>query len=171
MSLSTTWFPGQVEVYRRIVSALSLLPVDAIVTTGGMATAQQLSPPANVSVVEFADHTAIMPTVDLVVSHGGHSTTMKALINGVPCLVIPMHPLMDQPLVGSAIQDAGLGLTLKKSAKSAVIAEAIRSIIADPRFRAAAHDVARRERAADGSRTAADHLARLLRPDAGVREG
>ncbi len=162
VSLSTTWFPGQVDVYRRIVAALSNLPFDAIVTTGGMATAQQLAPPANVSVVPFADHAAILPTVDLVVSHGGHSTTMKAVANGVPCLVIPMHPLMDQPMVGASIQDAGLGLTLKKSSGRAAIGAAIASIVGDSRFRTTAVEAARRQRETGGRGIAADSLMRLL---------
>ncbi len=162
VSLSTTWFPGQVGVYRRIVAALATLPVDAIVTTGGMATAEQLAPPANVSVVPFADHAEILPAVALVVTHGGHSTTMKAVAGGVPCLVIPMHPLMDQPMVGAAIQDAGLGLTLKKGARPAAIRSAIATILADPRFRAAAAEAAGRQRASGGPGAAADSLVRLL---------
>lgn len=162
VSLSTTWFPGQVDVYRRIVAALKSLPVDAIVTTGGMATTQELDPPANVSVVAFADHAAILPTVDLAITHGGHSTTMKAVASGVPCLVIPMHPLMDQPMVGGAIQDAGLGRTLKKSAKPRAIGAAIMSIVGDQRFRAAAVDASRRERESGGPGVAADAIVRVL---------
>ncbi len=162
VSLSTTWFPGQVDAYRRIVAALAGLPVDAIVTTGGMATSQELAPPPNVTVVPFADHEALLPTVALVVCHGGHSTTMKAVAAGVPVLVIPMHPLLDQPMVGAAIQDAGLGLTLKKSSSPARIREAIVSILGNPRFRAAAVDAAGRQRAADGPVVGADALVRLL---------
>ena len=65
VSLSTAWFPGQVDVYRRIVAALATLPVDAIVTTGGIATSEELVPPPNVNVLGFADHSAILPTTDL----------------------------------------------------------------------------------------------------------
>ncbi len=162
VSLSTTWFPGQVETYRRVVAALRGLPVDAIVTTGGMATTAELAPPPNVEVVEFADHAAILPTVSLVVCHGGHSTTMKAVASGVPLLVIPMHPLMDQPMIGKAIARAGLGLTLKKSAKPAAIAEAMTTILADPSFAAAAADAATRVRRASGVAVAADALLLLL---------
>jgi UDP:flavonoid glycosyltransferase YjiC (YdhE family) len=162
ISLSTTWFPGQIGAYRRIVAAVANLPVDAIVTTGGMATAEQLEPPANVTVVPFADHAAILPTVAVVVCHGGHSTAMKAVASGVPLLVIPMHPLMDQPMIGAAIQDAGLGLTLKKRANSAAIRAAIVGMLADPRFGAAAADAANRQREAQGPRMAADSLLRLL---------
>jgi len=162
VSLSTTWFPGQVDAYRRIVAALAGLPVDAIVTTGGMATAHELQPSPNVSVVAFADHEAILPEVALVVCHGGHSTTMKAVMAGVPVLVIPMHPLMDQPMIGAAIQDAGLGLTVKKRASSATIQTAILSILGDPGYKATALKVAARQRAENGSETGANVLLRLI---------
>lgn len=162
VSLSTTWFPGQVDVYRRIVAAMGALPMDAIVTTGGMATSSELEPPANVTVVPFADHAALLPTVDLVVTHGGHSTTMKAIANGVPCLVIPMHPLMDQPVVGKAVQDAGLGLVIKKRAKPEAIEAAIASIVGNPDFRAAALDASRRQRETGGPDVAAEAIVRLL---------
>lgn len=162
VSLSTTWFPGQVDAYRRIVSALSTLPVDAIVTTGGMATAEELHPSPNVSVVAFADHETIMPTVALVVCHGGHSTTMKAVIAGAPVLVIPMHPLMDQPMIGAAIQDAGLGLTVKKGASAATIRAAILSILGEPSYTATALEVATRQRAENGPETGADALLRMM---------
>ncbi len=127
-----------------------------------MATADELAPPSNVSVLAFADHNAILPTVDLLVTHGGHSTTMKAVANGVPCLVIPMHPLMDQPMVGAAIRDAGIGLTLKKSATSEAIGAAVATILGDSRFRTAALDAAHRQGSVGGATTAADVLERLL---------
>jgi UDP:flavonoid glycosyltransferase YjiC (YdhE family) len=162
VSLSTTWFPGQVDVYRRIVAALASIPADAIVTTGGMVSGDDLAPPPNVTVVDFADHAALLPTVDLVVSHGGHSTAMKAVANGVPCLIIPMHPLMDQPMVGAAIRDAGLGLTLPKRSGSPAIRAVIVSLLDDPRFRIAAVTASDRQRGLGGSKTAAGTLEQLL---------
>jgi UDP:flavonoid glycosyltransferase YjiC (YdhE family) len=162
VSLSTTWFPGQVDVYRRIVAALASIPADAIVTTGGMVSGDDLAPPSNVTVVDFADHAALLPTVDLVVSHGGHSTAMKAVANGVPCLIIPMHPLMDQPMVGAAIRDAGLGLILPKRSGSSAIRSGIVSLLDDSRFRIAAVAAADRQRDLGRSKTAADTLEQLL---------
>ena len=162
VSLSTVWLPGQVDAYRRIVSALAELPVDAIVTTGGMATPEQLAPPPNVTVVGFTDHAALLPTIDLVVDHGGHSTTMKAVISGLPVLVIPMHPMIDQPMIGKAIQKAGLGLTLKKSAEPDAIRKAIAAMLADQSFRDRANEAAERHADAGGPTVAADALSRLL---------
>ncbi|MGO4301238.1 glycosyltransferase [Leifsonia sp. RAF41] len=163
VSFSTAWMPGQVDVYRRTIAALASLPAEAIVTTGGRATAEELPSAPNVTVLGFADHDAILPTVDLLITHGGHSTAMKAIANGVPCLVIPMHPLMDQPMVGAAIQDAGLGLRIKKSAPPEAIAKSITTILAEPGYRAAAREAARREVAGDGPAAAADQVEQVLR--------
>lgn len=162
VSLSTLWLPGQVDVYRRILAALAALPVDAIVTTGGQVAPDDLNAPPNVSVVGYVDHAEILPTVDLVICHGGHSTTMRALISGTPVLVIPMHPMIDQPMVGSAIQRAGDGLSISKKAQPAEIGAAVTRILGTPSFGLAAAEVARRQVTSGGVSVAADALVALL---------
>ena len=67
-------------------------------------------------------HAEVLPRAAAVVGHGGHSTTMRALAHGVPVLVMPMHPLLDQPMVGAAVARAGAGLVLPRTAPSARIA-------------------------------------------------
>ena len=57
-----------------------------------------------------------MPQVSLVVGHGGHATTMLALAHDLPVAVMPMHPLLDQPMVGQALETAGAGRLLGKEA-------------------------------------------------------
>jgi len=163
VSLSTLWLPGQVDVYRRILSALAELPVDAIVTTGGQATPNDLNAPPNVEVVGYVDHAEILPTVDLVICHGGHSTTMRAVISGTPVLVIPMHPLIDQPMVGAAIQKAGVGLTIAKKARPAEIREAVARLLGTPSYRLAATEAARRHLVSGGVPAAADALGNVLK--------
>ena len=169
VSLSTLWLPGQVEVYRNILAALGELPVDAIVTTAGQAAPDDLHAPPNVNVVGYVDHAEILPTVDLVICHGGHSTTMKAMISGIPVLVIPMHPLIDQPMIGAAIQRAGLGLTLSKKSTSAEIGQAIATLLGTRSYRLAAAKAAERNQAAQGASAAADELVTLLASRAATR--
>lgn len=169
VSLSTLWLPGQVEVYRNILAALGDLPVDAIVTTAGQAAPDDLNAPPNVSVVGYVDHAEILPTVDLVISHGGHSTTMRAAISGIPVLVIPMHPLIDQPLIGAAIQKAGLGLSLSKKSTAAEIGEALTTILGTRSYGLAAAQAAQRHQDAGGAAAAADALVSLLASRAATR--
>ena len=47
-----------------------------------------------------SQHDEIMPSASLVVGHGGHSTTRRALAHGVPLLIVPIHRILDQPMIG-----------------------------------------------------------------------
>jgi UDP:flavonoid glycosyltransferase YjiC (YdhE family) len=147
VSLSSTWFPGQADAYRRIVAALSGLPVRAIVTTGGTELERPPHPAPNVDLRGRAPHAEILPHASLVVSHGGHSTVLRALAHGVPLLVMPMHPLLDQPIVGRAVADAGFGRVLPKSAGVTAIRDSVAALLADDKVAAATAEMGRRLRA------------------------
>ncbi|MFV0434936.1 MAG: glycosyltransferase [Leucobacter sp.] len=156
VSLSSAWTPGQSDAYRRIVSALADLPVRAIVTTGGAEIEGVLSSPPNVEIREREPHGEILPRVDLVIGHGGHSTTMKTLAHGVPMLILPMNPASDQPLIARTVEAAGLGVALSRRAFPARLREAVAEILADTAMRDRAAAVGERLRAEHGARAAAD---------------
>ncbi|WP_280951421.1 glycosyltransferase, partial [Methylobacterium radiotolerans] len=59
-------------------------------TTGPNVGAADLDAPAAVRVVAAASHDALMARADLVVCQGGHGTVSRALLHGVPLLVIPL---------------------------------------------------------------------------------
>jgi UDP:flavonoid glycosyltransferase YjiC (YdhE family) len=169
VSLSSTWFPGQADAYRRIVAALGRLPIPAVVTTGGAEIETPLDPPANVEVRARAPHAELLPRASLVIGHGGHSTTFRALAHGVPLLVMPMHPLLDQPLVARAVTASGAGVTLPRTAPVADIATAVRTLLDNGGYAAAAACVAQRLRAQDGAAVVADRIETLARVfDAGA---
>ncbi|ADD43219.1 glycosyltransferase [Stackebrandtia nassauensis] len=159
VALSSTNWPGMLPVYRRIVAALSELPVDAVVTTGGVDLGAELDGAANVEILGWADHGALLPTMDLMIGHGGHSSTMKSLAHGVPLLVLPINPTADQRLIGQTLTDAGLGAWLPKSAAPEKIRDATRRILADGELRARIAATGDRFRAhTPGSQIAADAL-------------
>ena len=60
-----------------------------------------ISAPDNVTVTRWARHAEVLPHCSAVITHGGHGTVMKALIAGVPLIVVPLG--RDQP------DNAGLG--------------------------------------------------------------
>lgn len=158
VSLSSTWYPGQADAYGRIVAALSGLPLRGLVTTGGAELERTPTPTPNVEVRGRMPHGEILPRASLVISHGGHSTALRALAHGIPLLVIPMHPLLDQPIVGRAVADAGLGRVLPKSASVAAIRDAATALLADEAVAARAAEWGRalRARDDDGSGRAAN---------------
>lgn len=147
VTLSSTDWPGMLPVYRRIVDALSGLPVDAVVTTGGVDLGGELTGTANVDVRGWVAHDELLPSIDLVIGHGGHSTTMKVLAHGIPLLILPVNPTSDQRLVGTIVQDARLGRRLPKSASVQAIRETVRTILAEDALRANAARAGRRLRA------------------------
>lgn len=161
VSLSTTVFPGQERTLQSIIDALASLPVDATVTTGPSIDPSRLRAPAHIAVRSFGDHTELLRDASLLIGHGGHGTTMRALSAGVPVLVLPMHPLMDQPQLGRAVERLGVGRMLPRTSSSATIRAAV-SVLAQPgpeRSAAQALGAAIRER--DGAVAAAQLIEEL----------
>ncbi len=166
VSLSTMWFAGQEDVYRRILQALGSLPVTAIVTTGPAVDPAALQAPPNVELRSYAPHSELMPRVTAVIGHGGHSTTMAALAHDLPLILIPMHPMIDQPMVARAVAEAGAGIQLDKKASAEEIGAAITRLLGTDDFAHAAAAIGARLRAADGARVAADRILEAVAQEA-----
>jgi UDP:flavonoid glycosyltransferase YjiC (YdhE family) len=156
VSLSTTAFPGQHQTLQKVLDGLSALPVEVVATTGPTMDPAGFSPPANATVHRWLDHAAVLPSASLVVGHGGWSTTTRALSYGVPVLVIPSHPMLDQPLVGRAVAEAGVGDVLGRRSSADTIAGAVRRLLSSAAVRAAAARMGEDIRRRDGAQVAAD---------------
>lgn len=167
VSLSTAWQRGQGDVYRRIVAALGPLADDgvlrAIVTTGGAELDGTLEPVPGVEIRARSPHGEIMPRAELVIGHGGHSTTLRALAHGVPILILPLDRPSDQPTIGRAVADAGAGRTLSRDATSEEIAEAVREMLADRELAATAGRIGTRLRDQRGAAAGADRIEAVAR--------
>ena len=88
----------------------------------------------------------------MVIGHGGHATTMAALAHDLPVLVMPMHPMLDQKMVGQSLVDAGAGRLLSKHAKPAVIAAVVGQLVGEGPHRAAAARLGATIRRTSGAR-------------------
>jgi MGT family glycosyltransferase len=141
VALSST-FQDQGDCLQRIVDALATLPVRVVVTTGPALDPTTIRSAANVSVVRSAPHTEVLRHAAVTVNHGGHGTVMKALTAGVPMLVLPHG--RDQADNAVRVTSRGAGLALKRSAKPAAIAAAVRRLIAEPSFGREAQDLGAR---------------------------
>jgi UDP:flavonoid glycosyltransferase YjiC (YdhE family) len=92
------------------------------------------SQPAHVHVERYVPQSVIFPHADLVVHHGGHNTTLAALAEGLPQVIIPLGA--DQPANARRCEELDLGIPLWPAARTpAAIAAAARTALADPRFR------------------------------------
>jgi UDP:flavonoid glycosyltransferase YjiC (YdhE family) len=155
VSMSTNGFRGQRRTVERTINALATLPLRAIVTTAGVLNPDDLPKALNVDVVGYVDHGELMPRCSLVVGHGGHSSSFRALAHDLPLLVIPASPLSDQRMIGASIAAARAGLSLRRSASTETIRRAITTLLTTPQYRSAATQIGAEVRASDATGQAA----------------
>ena len=100
-------------------------------TVGPGIDAAGLRVPQNAAMHAWLDHDEVLATASLVVGHGGHSTAMRALSFGVPQVVMPANPMIDQKGVGAALERVGAGMLLRKHAGLKRIRAAIQRMLND----------------------------------------
>jgi MGT family glycosyltransferase len=142
LSLSTTYM-AQETLLQRLVDGLGLVDCHAVVTTGqGLRSRPLERVPDNVFVVESVPHGAVFEHVDLVISHGGHGTVVRALAAGVPVMVVPIS--RDQPDNAVRVVHHGAGVKVSKRSSPARFAAAVRAALADDAIGAGAQALATR---------------------------
>lgn len=135
VAMSST-FQDHVPCMQRIVDALGTLPVRGVVTTGPAVAPEAIRAPANVCVVAAAPHHDVMGQMNLVITHGGHGTVVKALVAGVPLVILPHG--RDQAGNGVRVSSRGAGLRVSRKATAPRIARAIGTVLNDAGYLRAA---------------------------------
>ena len=162
VSLSTFNYPGMGPALQRLLDATAGLAARVIVTTGPVIDPAGLRTAANHEVHRYVPHDELMPQVSLVVGHGGLATTMRALAHGLPLVIMPMHPLLDQPMVGRAVAEAGAGEVVRKKASPDQLRPVIERMLHDGPHREAAGRLATEIRELDGVHRGADLVQGVL---------
>ena len=140
--------------------------IDAVADLGGELQAVLAAPPGEQAPphILFAGHVpqlALLPHMAAVVCHGGQNTVCEALAYGLPLVVTPMRH--DQPIIARQVADAGAGIALRiDQLRATELHHAVRAVLDDPSYRAAAGVVRDSFAAAGGASTAADHLEKLV---------
>ena len=98
----------QEGLLQRIADALGQLDVQGLITTGPAVDPALIAAPPNVTVIRWVRHADVLHQCSAVVTHGGHGTVMKALIAGVPLVVVPLG--RDQPDNADRVVHAGAGI-------------------------------------------------------------
>lgn len=163
VSLSTNAFAGQRRMLQNILDALAPLAVEATVTVGPGIEASGLRVAPNASLHAWLDHDQVLATASLVVGHGGHSTAMRALSFGVPQVVMPANPMIDQKHVGLSLTAVGAGVLLTKHAKPQRIRAAIETVLNNRSYLDAAGRLGEQIRQRDGAQVAADAIEEFVR--------
>jgi UDP:flavonoid glycosyltransferase YjiC (YdhE family) len=86
----------------------------------------------------FIPHDRLLPHVDVMVTNGGYGGVQQSLAHGVPLVVAGDSE--DKPEVAARVHWSGAGVDLRTGRPSpARLAEAVRSVVADPAYAARAH--------------------------------
>ena len=139
VSLSSM-FQGQESTLRNICEAVSVLPIEVLVTTGRGIAPDALSVSGDVVARSFVPHDAVLPSVDLVVTHAGFGTLMYSAGAGKPTLCLPNG--RDQNDNAARVEALGLGRTLSPDAPPAAISSAVMDMLGDEALRAASRSFA-----------------------------
>ncbi len=149
---------ADVALMERLVEALAEAPHRFIVSKGPQHDQYQLAD--NMWGEEFLPQPAILPLVDLVITHGGNNTTTECFHHGKPMIVMPVF--WDQYDNAQRADETAFGVRLPTySFDTGELTAAIDSLIADRALHDRMTAIAQRLQATPGTITAADLIERL----------
>lgn len=139
VSLSSM-FQQHEAMLQNICEGLSALPIEVLVTTGRGIAPGSLSLSSNMEARSFAPHDAVLPSVDLVVTHAGFGTVMYSAGAGKPILCLPNG--RDQNDNAARVEALGLGRTLAPDAAPAEIGRMVMDMLGDKSLQKASRSFA-----------------------------
>jgi UDP:flavonoid glycosyltransferase YjiC (YdhE family) len=108
----------------------------------------------------FLPQPAILPLVDLVITHGGNNTVTEAFHHGKPMIVLPLF--WDQVDNAQRLDETGFGVRLPAyGVDRPALGKAIDRQLADNALRARLGEISERLRARPGTVHAADLIERV----------
>ena len=151
---------ADVALMQRLVDILGRTRHRVIVSKGPLA--DQLHLPDNMAGEAFLPQPAIIPQVDLVITHGGNNTVTEAFHHGKPMVVLPLF--WDQVDNAQRIAETGFGARLPAyTVEDAELTGAIDRLLADAALQARLRSLSARLQAEPGTVRAADLVERLAR--------
>ncbi len=150
--------------YRQIIAptleALADDDVLVVVATGGRPLESLPPLPANARAAEYLPYDELLPKTDVFVTNGGYGGAQYALRYGLPIVTSSGHE--DKPEVAGRIAWSGVGVRINTETPSpAAVGRAVRTVLSDPRYRAAAQRIAARMAEAGGMAQLAQLVDRL----------
>jgi MGT family glycosyltransferase len=156
---------ADVGLMNRLLGFLAATPHRFIVSMGPQAGEIELG--GNMWGQEFVPQPAILPLVDLVITHGGNNTVTESLHHGKPMVVVPLF--WDQYDNAQRVEEMGLGRRLSPySVEAAELSGAIDGLLGDARLAARLRPIAARLASRPGTGKAAGLIERLARERAPI---
>jgi MGT family glycosyltransferase len=166
--------PDMRELVVPTLRALAREDVLVVVTTGGVPQ-QRLEAllgapvPDNARVSEFVPYDLLLPHVDVCVTNGGYTGVTTALHHGVP--LVQAGSTEEKAEIGARVQWSGVGVRIRSTTPGVHrVRTAVRRILHDPAYGAAAQRVGAEMRRHDAAEESADLLERLADTGAPVTE-
>ena len=143
---------------QRLVDLLGQTRHRVIVSKGPLA--DQISLHDNMTGAGFLPQPAILPQVDLVITHGGNNTVVEGFHHGKPMIVLPLF--WDQVDNAQRVHETGFGRRLATyDFEDGELLGAVDELLADEALRARLAAVSTRMQATKGTVRAADLIERL----------
>jgi MGT family glycosyltransferase len=156
---------ADVDLMRRLVDALSQTGHRFIVSKGPQHAELELAD--NMWGEEYLPQPAVLPLVDLVITHAGNNTTTECFHFGKPMIALPLF--WDQYDNAQRIAETGFGLKLATyEFEAAELTGAIDSLLARRDLSARMSELASALQATPGTVRAADLIEKLVRDGAPV---
>ena len=153
---------ADVELMNRLVAALAETPHRYVVSKGPQHELIELAP--NMTGAEFLPQPAILPEVDLVITHGGNNTVTESIHFGKPMIVLPLF--WDQYDNAQRVSEVGFGVRLATyEFEDAELHRAIERLLAADHT--GLREASARLRASPGTVRAADLIQGLARKTQG----
>ncbi len=149
---------ADVALMERLVEVLGRTAHRFIVSKGPQADLYELAD--NMWGEEFLPQPAVLPQVDLVITHGGNNTTTECFHHGKPMIAMPVF--WDQYDNAQRVDEAGFGVRLDTYGfTDGEMTAALDRLLADTALHERMADISRRLQADPGAVRAADLIERL----------
>jgi UDP:flavonoid glycosyltransferase YjiC (YdhE family) len=150
---------ADVDLMRRLVDVLSRSPHRFLVSKGPQADEYTLTD--NMWGAEFLPQPALMPHVDLVITHGGNNTNSECFHFGKPMIVLPLF--WDQYDNAQRVHETGFGRRLATyEFHDQELLDAVERLLADTHLHDRMHGISTRIQTARGHTHAANLIEQLL---------
>ncbi|CAN5349097.1 glycosyltransferase [soil metagenome] len=130
-TLGTVFNSESGDLFERLLAALGEVDADVLLTVGKDLDPAVLGPrPDHIRIEQFVPQDEVLPTTDLVVSHGGSGSLMATLAHGLPSVLLPLGA--DQPHNAARAQELGLAHVLDAATVTAdAIARSVERALRD----------------------------------------
>ena len=144
VTVSTVPQRGELELARLAAWSLSEFPIRTLLTLPYEQARADIGPlPHNASVAGFVPHGRFMQHCAIVIGHAGHGLVSKALVKGVPMVLLPWH--RDQPGVADRAERLGVAQVVPRAqARPDVVKRAVAAVLDQEQYLLAAQRHARR---------------------------